>query len=252
MSRKVTALLLCCVLLVGVLGGCAEKEVAPTFGNIKYEFPYPTEQSTAVATPDGIKDNEFLKELNFIEDTTPVIKPETVEAGERTPGKPYAVDVKYDDGTGVCVAIYNVAEDFDACINVNLKGSFNMIKHLSRSFLKQKSGSIVNVSSVVGLMGNAGQINYASSKAGVVGLTKSVAKEFASRGITCNAVAPGYIETDMTAVLSEETKEMFLKQIPLGRAGKPSDVANTVKFLVSDAASYLTGQVIKIDGGMYI
>ncbi len=143
-------------------------------------------------------------------------------------------------------------EDFDACINVNLKGSFNMIKHLSRSFLKQKSGSIVNVSSVVGLMGNAGQINYASSKAGVVGLTKSVAKEFASRGITCNAVAPGYIETDMTAVLSEETKEMFLKQIPLGRAGKPSDVANTVKFLVSDAASYLTGQVIKIDGGMYI
>ncbi len=117
MIRKVMALLLCCVLSAGVLGGCAEKEAERTFGNIKYEFPYPTGESTKVETPKGIENNEFLKKLNFIEDTTPVVKTEVVKTDKRTPGKPYAVDVKYDDGTGVCVAIYNVAEDFGACID---------------------------------------------------------------------------------------------------------------------------------------
>lgn len=143
-------------------------------------------------------------------------------------------------------------EDFDACINTNLKGAFNFIKHFSRSFLKQRSGRIINISSVVGLMGNVGQANYAASKAGIIGLTKSVAKEFASRGITCNAIAPGYIETDMTGALSEDMRAEFVKSIPLGRAGAPSDVAKAVLFLASDDASYITGQVLSVDGGMYI
>lgn len=143
-------------------------------------------------------------------------------------------------------------QDFDDCINVNLKGAFNFIKHLSRRFLKQRSGRIINISSVVGLMGNAGQINYASSKAGIIGLTKSAAKEFASRGITCNAIAPGYIETDMTAALSEEVRAGFVEAIPLKRAGSSADVAAAAAFLASDAAGYITGQVLKVDGGMYI
>ena len=143
-------------------------------------------------------------------------------------------------------------KDFDDCINVNLKGAFNCIKHLTRPFMKQRSGKIINMSSVVGLMGNAGQLNYSASKAGLIGLTKSAAKEFASRGITCNAVAPGYIETEMTAALSDEVKEGFLKAIPLKRPGKTSDVAAAVLFFASDAADYITGQIIKVDGGLYI
>ena len=143
-------------------------------------------------------------------------------------------------------------QEFDDCISVNLKGAFNLIKHLSRSFLKQRSGRIINLSSVVGLMGNAGQVNYAASKAGVIGLTKSVAKEFGARGITCNAIAPGYIQTDMTSVLTDEIKEGFINAIPLKRAGRPEDVAAAALFLASDAAGYITGQIIKVDGGLYI
>lgn len=143
-------------------------------------------------------------------------------------------------------------EDFDKCINTNLKGTFNFIKHFTRSFLKQRSGKIINISSVVGLMGNVGQANYAASKAGVVGLTKSVAKEFAARGVTCNAVAPGYIETDMTKDLNDELKDGFLNNIPLKRSGKAFDVANAVLFFASDNASYITGQVLNVDGGLYI
>jgi len=143
-------------------------------------------------------------------------------------------------------------KDFDDCVNVNLKGAFNCIKHLTKPFLKQRSGKIINMSSVVGLMGNAGQLNYSASKAGLIGLTKSASKEFASRGITCNAVAPGYIETEMTANLPEEVKEGFLQAIPLKRPGKPSDVAAAVLFFASDAANYITGQIIKVDGGLYI
>lgn len=143
-------------------------------------------------------------------------------------------------------------EDFDACINTNLKGTFNFIKHFTRPFLKQRSGRIINISSVVGLMGNVGQANYAASKAGVVGLTKSVAKEFASRGITCNAIAPGYIETDMTKVLSDDTKNAFVESIPLHRPGAAEDVANAVMFFASDASGYITGQVLSVDGGLYI
>ena len=141
-------------------------------------------------------------------------------------------------------------DDFSRVIDVNLKGAFHLVRALSRSFMRQRGGRIVNVSSVVGLMGNAGQANYASSKAGLIGLTKSVARELASRGVTSNAVAPGFIETDMTAVLPEAVREGYDKQIPLGHLGRPEDVANTIRFLVSDAAAYVTGEVIRVDGGI--
>ena len=142
--------------------------------------------------------------------------------------------------------------DFEAVLSTNLKGTFHTIRHASRYFLKQRYGRIVNISSVSGVMGNAGQANYSASKAGVIGLTKSVARELASRGITCNAVAPGFIETDMTEVLSDKVKEASVSQIPLGHFGKPEDVANLAAFLASEAAAYITGQVIHCDGGMVI
>lgn len=143
-------------------------------------------------------------------------------------------------------------EDFDVVLNINLKGTFNTIRHLSRQMLKQRSGKIINISSVSGILGNAGQANYAASKAGVIGLTKTMARELCTRGITVNAVAPGFVDTEMTEVLSEEVKEAACKQIPLGRFGKPADIANMVAFLASEKADYITGQVISVDGGMNI
>ena len=142
--------------------------------------------------------------------------------------------------------------DFDAVIETNLKGTFHMIKHMYRPFLKQKAGRIINLSSVTGILGNAGQANYAASKAGVIGLTKSVAKELAGRNITVNAVAPGYIDTDMTQAMTDTAKEAVLSQIPLKRAGPPKDIAEAVAFLASEKASYITGQVLSVDGGMAI
>ena len=142
--------------------------------------------------------------------------------------------------------------DFDAVIETNLKGTFHMIKHMYRPFLKQKAGRIINLSSVSGILGNAGQANYAASKAGVIGLTKSVAKELAGRNITVNAVAPGYIDTDMTQAMTDTAKEAVLSQIPLKRAGTPKDIAEAVAFLASEKASYITGQVLSVDGGMAI
>lgn len=143
-------------------------------------------------------------------------------------------------------------EDFAAVIDTNLKGTFHTIKHMYRPFLKQKAGRIINLSSVTGILGNAGQANYAASKAGVIGLTKSIARELASRNITVNAVAPGFIDTDMTQAMTDTAKEATLAQIPLKRVGTPRDIAETVAFLASDKASYITGQVISVDGGMAI
>lgn len=141
-------------------------------------------------------------------------------------------------------------EDFDSVVDVNLKGCFNTMKHLSRQFLKQRSGKVINITSVSGILGNPGQANYCASKAGVIGLTKSVARELGSRGITVNAVAPGLIETEMTENLPDATKEAMLNQILLKRMGQAKDVAEVVAFLASDAADYITGQVINVDGGM--
>ena len=141
-------------------------------------------------------------------------------------------------------------EDFDAVIAANLKGTFLCMKAVSRIMMKQRYGRIVNLSSVVGLRGNAGQVNYAASKAGVVGMTKSLAKELASRGVTVNAVAPGFIATDMTAAMTDAAKEATLASIPLQRLGAPEDVAHAVAFLASDEAAYVTGQVLCVDGGM--
>lgn len=143
-------------------------------------------------------------------------------------------------------------DDFMEVINTNLKGSFLCMQMVSKLMLKQRYGRIINLSSVVGLHGNAGQVNYAASKAGVIGMTKSAAKELASRNITVNAVAPGMIETDMTAVIPEKAKEAMMGSIPAARAGKPEEIADAVAFLASDKAAYITGQVISVDGGMGI
>jgi 3-oxoacyl-[acyl-carrier protein] reductase len=141
-------------------------------------------------------------------------------------------------------------EDWDAVINTNLRGAFNFSQSIMRAMIKQRSGRIINITSVIGLIGNAGQTNYAASKAGLIGLTKSLARELASRNITVNAVAPGFITTDMTAGLSDEIKKTIQSQIPLGKTGTPEDVASAVAFLASAEAGYITGQVVCVDGGM--
>lgn len=142
--------------------------------------------------------------------------------------------------------------DFDAVISVNLKGAFNMIKNLYQHFMKKRKGRIINIASIVGINGNAGQANYASAKAGMIGLTKSVAKELGARNVTVNAIAPGFIRTDMTDGMPEKAREAALAAIPMKRAGEVEDIANLAAFLASDEASYITGEVIKVDGGMAI
>ena len=141
-------------------------------------------------------------------------------------------------------------DDYDRVLDTNLKGAFNFIRHLTAQFVRRRSGRIVNITSVVGLTGNAGQANYAAAKAGLIGLTKSVAKELASRGITCNAVAPGFIGTEMTEAMTEESRQALKKAIPMGRIGQAEEIAKTVSFLCSEGAAYITGTVIRVDGGL--
>ena len=143
-------------------------------------------------------------------------------------------------------------EEYDSVLDTNLKGAFNTMRYLSRFFLKQRSGKIINISSVSGVLGNAGQANYSASKAGLIGLTKSVARELASRGVCVNAVAPGFVDTDMTKNMPEKAREAALGTIPMGRMGKPEDIAETVAFLAGSSSDYITGQVICVDGGMAI
>lgn len=143
-------------------------------------------------------------------------------------------------------------EEYDSVLNTNLKGAFNTIRHLSRFFLKQRSGKIINISSVSGVLGNAGQANYSASKAGLIGLTKSIARELAGRGVCVNAVAPGFVDTEMTKAMPEKTREAAIGMIPMGRMGLPEEIAETVGFLAGNGANYITGQVICVDGGMAI
>jgi 3-oxoacyl-[acyl-carrier protein] reductase len=197
-----------------------------------------------------------------------------INAGRTDAAKAYAVDVAdqaavqkaaaqiFQDFGRVDILVNNAGvtrdglsmrmsmEDWDTVLNTNLKGAFNFIQAVMRPMIKQRSGRIINISSIAGLIGNAGQANYAASKAGLIGLTKTLARELASRGITVNAVAPGLIETDMTTVLSEEVRQNILKNVPLGKLGEPEDIAGAVAYLASAEAKYITGQVLTVDGGM--
>lgn len=148
------------------------------------------------------------------------------------------------------LAVSMSEDDFDRVISTNLKGAFNMIRHTYRQFMRKRAGRIINITSVAGIMGNAGQANYSSAKAGMIGLTKTIARELAARNVTCNAIAPGFIETDMTAVLSDKVKEAGIASVPMKRMGSPRDIANLAAFLAGDEAGYITGEVIRIDGGL--
>jgi 3-oxoacyl-[acyl-carrier protein] reductase len=173
-------------------------------------------------------------------------------AGEKIMGETTRIDILVNNAgvTRDGLLMRMSEEDWDTVLNTNLRGAFSFTKAFSRALIKQRSGRIINISSVIGLIGNAGQCNYAASKAALIGFTKSVARELASRGITANAIAPGFIETDMTAVIDEKMRQELVKKIPLNRLGKAEDIAETALFLASPAGAYITGQVLTVDGGM--
>ena len=202
------------------------------------------EETIKLIEEQGVKAAAFPANVTVAEDCENLFKQATEQFGQ--------VDILVNN-TGVTrdnLIMRMKEEDFDLVISTNLKGTYNMMKAATRPMMKARYGRIVNISSVVGIYGNAGQVNYSASKAGVIGMTKSLAKELGSRGITVNAVAPGFIETDMTKVLSDDLKAEMVKNIALGRPGQPEDVAKVVCFLASDEAEYVTGQVIECAGGM--
>lgn len=202
------------------------------------------EETIKLIEAQGVKAAAFPANVTVAEDCENLFKQATEQFGQ--------VDILVNNAgvTRDNLIMRMKEEDFDLVISTNLKGTYNMMKAATRPMMKARYGRIVNISSVVGIYGNAGQVNYSASKAGVIGMTKSLAKELGSRGITVNAVAPGFIETDMTKVLSDDLKAEMVKNIALGRPGQPEDVAKVVAFLASDEAEYVTGQVIECSGGM--
>lgn len=212
---------------------------------------YRSNEDAARKTAEELKQYGTRVELIKGDVSDPNHGPEAVKTAKELFGK---IDILVNNAgvTKDKLLMKMTSADFDEVIQANLNGSFNFLQAVAPVMIKQRSGRIINMSSIAGVRGNAGQINYSASKAGLIGMTLSAAKELGRRGITVNAVAPGFIETDMTDVLTEDQKKAMLDVISLGRAGKVSDVANTVAFLASDEASYITGQVIGVDGGMAV
>ena len=231
------------------IGLAIAKKLAENGANIAILFvgdPEEGDSAKAELEKLGVKAERYFCDVSDFEESKKVVDEVISEFG--------GIDILINNaGITRDELVLNMDEkDFDAVIGVNLKGVFNMIKHTYKHFMKKRAGRIVSTSSIVGLVGNAGQANYAASKAGIIGLTKSVARELAGRGVTVNAVAPGYIGTDMTSALPEKVKESMKAQIPAKRIGTPEDVANAVAFLCSDEAAYVTGEVIRVDGGLAI
>ena len=237
-------------LITGAARGIG-KQIAITLAKEGYNIAlnYRTNTDSIIELKDkiesyGVKCLLIQGDVSVYEDTERMTKETIEEFGK--------IDVLVNNAgiTKDALLLRMKEEDFESVINVNLIGTYNMTKNVSSYMMKARNGRIINVSSVVGVSGNAGQSNYSASKAGIIGFTKSLAKELASRNILVNAVAPGFIETDMTKVLKDDLKEKIFEQIPLKREGKAEEVANVVKFLASNDSSYITGQVINIDGGM--
>ncbi len=201
-------------------------------------------ETCSMASDFGIKAKSFKCDVSDFEQTKQTTQEIISEFG--------TVDILVNNAgiTKDNLIIRMSEEDFDSVMSINLKGAFNMIKHLYSPFIRKKSGRIINITSVSGLMGNAGQANYSASKAGMIGLTKTVAKELAGKNVTCNAIAPGFIDTDMTESLPEAVKLGATQAIPMKRMGTPQEIAHLAVFLASDSSSYITGEVIRVDGGM--